>query len=48
MPTTINQLLNDESFAVQIIFGMLIREISHGFDGTHDSLVMARNFKDIL
>ena len=41
----INQLFNDELIAVQIIyFWMLIRGISHGFDGTQDSLVIALNF----
>ena len=29
-------------------FWMCIRGISHGFNGTHDKLVMARNLKDIL
>ena len=29
-------------------FLMFIRGISHGFNGTHDKLVMARNLKDIL
>ena len=27
---------------------MFIRGISHGFNGTHDKLVMSRNLKDIL
>ena len=27
---------------------MFIRGISHGFNGTHDKLVMARNLKDIF
>ena len=27
---------------------MFIRGISHGFKGTHDTLVMARNLKDIF
>ena len=27
---------------------MFIRGISHGFNGTHDKLLMARNLKDIL
>ena len=31
MATPINQLSNDESIAVQNMFGMFIREISHGF-----------------
>ena len=29
-------------------FLMFIRGISHGFNGTHDKLVMARILKDIL
>ena len=29
-------------------FLMFIRGISHGFNGTHDKFVMARNLKDIL
>ena len=29
-------------------FWMFIRGISHGFDETHDELVMVRNFKDIF
>ena len=48
MLAPINQLFNDESIAVQIDFWMFIRGISHGFNGTHDKLVMARNLKDIL
>ena len=36
MATPINQLLNDDSIAVKIIFLMFIRQISHGFDGTQD------------
>ena len=46
-PAPINQLFNYESIAVQLIFWMSIRGISHGFNGTQDCLVMARNFKDI-
>ena len=29
-------------------FWMFIRGISHGFNGTHDKLEMARNLKDIF
>ena len=32
----------------KFIFWMFISGISHGFNGTHDKLVMARNLKDIL
>ena len=46
-PAPINELFNYESIAVQIIFWMFIRGISHGFNETQDYLVMARNFKDI-
>ena len=36
IPTPINQPFDDESMAEHILFWMLIRGISHGFDGTHD------------
>ena len=38
MPTPINQLFNDESIAVKMIFldVYIIREISHRFNGTQD------------
>ena len=29
-------------------FWMFIRGISHGFNGTHDKLVMTRNLRDIF
>ena len=43
-PALINILFIDESMALHIYF----YEISHGFDISHDLLVIARHFKDIL
>ena len=48
MLAPINQLFNYESIGYKFDFWMFIRGISHGFNGTHDKLVMARNLKDIL
>ena len=35
-------------FQYKFDFWIFIRGIRHGFNGTHDTLVMARNLKDIL
>ena len=48
MPAPINQLLMMNPLQYKVYFWMFIRGISHGFNGTQDSLVMAQNFKDIL
>ena len=42
-----NILLIDDSMAV-LFFILLLYGISHGFDITHDLLVTAWHFKDIL
>ena len=48
MLAPINQFFNDNPLQYKFDFWMFIRGISHGFNGTHDKLVMARNLKDIL
>ena len=40
MPTPISKRVN-----VPMLCFMFIREISHGFDGTQDLMLMTRNFK---
>ena len=48
MLAPINQFLTMNPLQYKYDFWMFIRGISHGFNGTHDKLVMARNLKDIL
>ena len=43
-----NIIFIDESMAVQIIYYYLLYGISHGFDITHELLVITGHFKDIL
>ena len=42
------QFLTMNPLQYKLDFWMFIRGISHGFNGTQDKLVMARNLKDIL
>ena len=48
LPALTNTLLKNESMTVQFFFLNMLYGISYGFDITHDLLVRAWHFKDIL